>query len=48
MIRRAFTKTLLSAVVVAVTASAALAAPSAAPRDKIAPSQPVEKVCSGR
>jgi hypothetical protein len=49
MNRRAFlTKTLLSAGVVAATSSAALALPSMASRDKIAPTPPVKKACSGR
>jgi hypothetical protein len=42
------TKALLSAGVIVATGSAALALPSVAPRDAIAPAQPVVKVCSGR
>ncbi|MGA9602303.1 MAG: hypothetical protein WBS22_18990 [Methylocystis sp.] len=49
MNRRALlTKALLSAGAIAATSSAALALPSVAPRNAVAPAQPVKKACSGR
>ncbi len=46
--RKFLTKTLLSAGVIAATSKAALALPSVAPRDALAPARPVKKACSGR
>ena len=49
MNRRAFlTKSLLSAGAIAATTRAAIALPATAPREKIAPDQPIKKACCGR
>jgi len=49
MDRRKFvTKTLISAGMIAATSKAALALPSVAPREVVAPARPVKKACAGR
>jgi len=46
--RKFLTKTLLFAGVIAAISKTAMALPSVAPRDAIAPAPPVKKACPGR